>query len=184
MRFIGHCDAALPWGTMSQMLQGQLPHSIFQEPQRPAPRIVRHGHWPVPHLSSFLVPESLWPQHQLDPTHAADRHLVYQSLLGDRPSYTEAWERLSHTVCYLLPQVRIRSLSVLRPVEWRGQVTTTGSTRTAALRVPTPKGQPLDTSWTNLPSGVLVTRMLLGLPYLMKPFASLVFKKTSYYGNF
>lgn len=135
---MGRCDVALPLGTMMFLMeQGRLPPNTSQEPKSPAPRDPLHceaWHWPVPDLSSFLVPESQWPQHHLERIQAAHNQLVYQQLPW--------WKGLTSRGQGGCPLrlFAITSLLVLCRVEWRGQVTTTGSTRTAALRVPTAKG--------------------------------------------
>lgn len=133
----GYDVSDVPGPTSSQHISG---------PTEPAP-----GWWGVALTRPwpFQLPGSTWTP--------ADSHLVYQGLLGERAFSCTAWEVPSLTICHLLPLVTKTSLPGLWPLEWRGQVTTTGSTRTAALSVPTPRGWALGTSWANIPSGVLAT---------------------------
>lgn len=96
-------------------------------------------YWPVPDLSSFLVPRSLWPQLRLDPTPVADSDFVYRSLLWWKGLLTQrpwGWGGALQAVCHSLPQVRITSLPGLCPFRMKEKVTTTGWTRTATFRVP------------------------------------------------
>lgn len=89
MRFTGHHDAALPLGMMSQTYQGQLPHSTSQEPQssQKGPLDCEAWHWPVPDLSSFLVP----PEPRLIVI------LFTKASLGERAFSCRSWEgALSH----------------------------------------------------------------------------------------
>lgn len=155
---MGHCDAALPLGvirtrTRADFLTAHLRQHIAQFQGTPC--IVRHG---TDQSLTFLAS---WFQRVCghSTTWAPPRPpiviLFTKPLWVKGPSHAQAGRGPSHATCHLLPQVGKTSLSVLCPLEWRGQVTTTGSTRTAASRVPTPKGWSLGTNWANLPSGVL-----------------------------
>lgn len=126
------------------------PSSHGVQPQG-APLDCEVWHWPAPDLLSLLIPESLWPQHHLNSTQAADS-LFTKASLGER-----AWEGVLQAICYWLHQVRV-------PFGMKGQVTITGLTRTAALRVPT-KGRAPSTSSPTCLSGALGYMVFKGKPY-------------------